>query len=289
MTLDRRRFLAISAAFTCYPATAKATTWRGFGFGAEISITLHGPSDIARPALLEAKNALKKIESLFSLYDAASALSELNATGFLKFPAPDFLALIQASDLAYRTTFGLFDPTVQTLWHARATRASIVSQNDWSAVRFQPQEISLETGQQLTFNGIAQGYATDLVTEVLSRHGLTEALVNIGEFRSLGGDWRLGIADPEHGLLGTRTLSGRAIATSSSFAHSVAGQSHIMHHTRTPKWSTVSVEADTATAADSLSTALTLATREQIETIYVARDDVHSITLIDKDGNLTTI
>lgn len=289
MMLGRRRFLAISAAFACSPGAALATTWSGRGFGAEISITLYGPSEITEPALIEARATLQHIEELFSLYDPSSGLSLLNATGVLTSPDTDFLALVSASDQAFRTTAGLFDPTVQTLWRARSMDTQVTSQKDWRDVRFSSEAIELTEGQMLTFNGIAQGYATDRITDILSAYGLTEALVNIGEFRALGGPWRLGISDPHHGQLATRALTGRAIATSSPSALEVEGRSHIMHRSQMPKWSTVSVEAATATAADSLSTALTLASRDQIEQIKSQRDDVHRIILIDGRGDLSTV
>lgn len=246
MRVGRRRFLAISAAALCSPRAAMATTWSGYGFGADISITLRGPSEITRPALIEARKTLEHIEKLFSLYDAASTLSELNASGRLTSPAPDFLHLMHASQAAYATTEGLFDPTVQTLWQARAEGKIHPTQHDWREVRFSPDAIKLSDGQTLTFNGIAQGYATDRVAAVLAAHGLTEALANIGEFKALGGPWRLGVCDPDFGLLATRTLTGTAIATSSPPALRIAGESHIMHRTQRPKWSTVSVEAATA-------------------------------------------
>ena len=186
--------------------------------------------------------------------------------GRLHQPGGDFIALMEACDLAFNATGGLFDPTVQALWAAMATETEQGSREDWSAVRFSAEVIELAPRQTLTFNGIAQGFATDRVTEVLERHGLVNALVNIGEYRALGGPWRLGVSDPHHGLLGMRSLSGRrAIATSSARATLVGGRSHILHHTRAPIWSTVSVEADTATLADSLKDLSLIVAREPRE------------------------
>lgn len=289
MKLERRRFLAITAAAVCSPGAALATTWTGHGFGAEISITLHGPAEITQPALVDARRTIEHIEYLFSLYDPSSALSQLNRTGVLRAPTPDFLALMAAADAAYRVTGGLFDPTVQTLWNARAQGRAVGQVHSWRDVQFDAESVVLPEGQLLTFNGIAQGFATDKVTEILSAHGLKEALVNIGEFRALGGPWRMGISDPDHGLLATRSLQGRAIATSSAGALHLEGQSHIMHSLHHPMWSTVSVEAATATVADSLSTGLTLAPRDQIAAVKALRDDVHRIVLIDDAGDLTAL
>ena len=41
-------------------------------------------------------------------------------------------------------------------------------------------------GAAITLNGIAQGYATDRVVDVLRARGLSTTLVNMGEIRALG-------------------------------------------------------------------------------------------------------
>ncbi len=292
MTLTRRRLLTISAAFACAPHLARADTWQGRAFGGDVSLTLHGPREITAPAISDARATMRGIEMLFSLYDPASALSELNASGQLKAPSPDFLALMHASDAARRATDGLFDPTIQPLWRAfatggdvRAARAAI----GWSRVRFDAHRITLAPGQALTFNGIAQGFATDRVTDTLRAMGLTRVLVNIGEHRALGGPYRLALHDPGAGHLGTRTLSDGAIATSSPGALSLGTGAHILHPTQRPRWSTVSVEAADATTADAFSTALVFASRDQIARIKDRAPALQRITLVDAAGDLTTI
>ena len=289
MKLNRRRFLTISAAFTAFPA--QANSWQGRAFGAEVSITIHGPRDMAQPALAQARQVIRETEHLFSLYDPTSSLSILNSAGTLSHPDRHFLSLMEAADDAHKLTGGLFDPTIQPLWQALAKgrdTAKAVEAIGWNRVSFDADHVTLDEGQALTFNGIAQGFATDLVTEVLTRNGLTNTLVNIGEYRGTGGPWTIGLSDPTHGHLGTRTLSMGAVATSSPSALSLGAQAHILHPNARPQWSTISVEAETATQADSLSTALVLATRDEVEEItQTAR--LNRVTLVDFDGNLTTI
>lgn len=292
MTLTRRRFLTISAGFACAPRFAEANTWQGRAFGADVSITLRGPNSHTMPTLRQARAQIAEIEKLFSLHDPASALSQLNTTGALHSPDSRFVALMQAADHAFTVTDGLFDPTVQTLWRATATGENIdVAQRavGWRRVRFDTQKITLSPGQALTFNGIAQGFATDEITQTLKAHGLQNVLVNIGEFRALGGPWRLGLSDPTWGHLGTRTVTDTAIATSSPGAMSLGRADHILHPVAQPQWSTVSVEATTATLADSLSTALVLAPLDQITTIKQASRDLGRITLVSGQGEVTTI
>lgn len=295
MTLTRRRFLAIAASATALPSDALPATpaWSGIALGADATITLDGPHDRTAPALAEAVTALRRIERMFSLFDPASDLRRLNATGRLDRPAAGWSTLIGMVDTVHRATDGRFDPTVQPLWRALAegrdtaeARAAI----GWARVQHGPDGVRLDRGQALTLNGIAQGAATDAVRAVLRRHGFARSLVNIGEFAGDGGPWRLGVADPLHGIALERTITDGAIATSSPGAMWLGAQGHILSPAgHAPVWSTVSVEAANATLADAVSTALCLADRAAIGRIKQALPEVHRITVIDADSNIITL
>ncbi len=289
--MNRRRFLTISAAACATPALAETHRWHGRAFGAEISIIIKGPGAIAAEALAQARSVVTEVEALFSLYDPGSALSRLNATGRLRDPDPQFLALVQQADRAYQLTGGLFDPTVQPLWRAHATGDDLQVARGlvgWDRVQFGSDAVRLGAGQALSFNGIAQGFATDLVTSRFAALGLTDVLVNIGEHRALGGPWRLAIVDPDHGGLGTRSLHDGAIATSSPGTMRLGSAMHILHPQSQPEWSTVSVEANTATMADYLSTGLCLAPHDQVMSV-MAHPQVRRITLVDLQGDLHSL
>lgn len=293
MRMNRRRFLSISAAMAATPAWAEAEvhSWQGFALGADVNLRIRGMRGASTAALDEMRKLLVRVEQLFSLYDPSSALTRLNNDGVLTNPASEFTALMAAAHSAHTMTEGLFDPTVQPLWRAMAEGRNIDTARSligWDRVHWDAEHIALGAGQALTFNGIAQGFATDIVTEHLMAFGLTDVLVNIGEYRAIGGAWRLGISDPQHGQLGMRTLNGGAIATSSPAALRLGDQAHILHQDAHPRWSTVSVEARTATLADCLSTALCLAPRQMVDHVR-AQDGVERITLIDFEGNLTSL
>ena len=295
MTLTRRRFLAIAASATALPSAALsgAPAWSGIALGAEATITLDGPAARTAPALDEALTTLRRVERMFSLYDPASDLVRLNRTGRLDRPATDWAALLRVVDAVHRATEGRFDPTVQPLWRALAdgrdtavARAAI----GWARVTHDPGAVRLDTGQALTLNGIAQGYATDAVRAVLRRHGFARSLVNIGEFAGDGGPWRLGVADPAHGVTLNRTITDSAIATSSPGAMMLGTQGHILSPAgHAPVWSTVSVEAADATLADAASTALCMAERAAMVGIKRALPGVRRITAIDAEGNIATV
>lgn len=287
--ISRRRFLAITAAATV-AGPARAQTWRGYALGAEVSVRLDMVGDAA-PLFAAIEAELRSIESAFSLYDPASEICRLNATGRLAIPEI-WRALLPELNRLHFVTGGLFDPTVQPLWQALArgddpspTRAAI----GWARVRWDGDSIRLAPGQALTLNGIAQGFATDRVRALLRDAGLDRCLVNIGEFAALGGSYRLGLADPIHGQLGQVTLDGTAVATSSPHADRVGGQAHILHATARPSWSTVSVVAESAVLADGLSTALVMAPMTEARRMARSLPGVRAVRLVDDAGDLVTL
>ncbi|WP_193371570.1 FAD:protein FMN transferase [Pelagibius marinus] len=300
-TFSRRRFLAVAAAALAGgPAAAQTTTrWQGRALGAEATITLRGPQREAVRALAAAKETLRQMERLFSLYDPGSALSHLNATGRLERPEEAFLALLRLADRIHHATGGLFDPSVQPLWRAlarsqgrpdRAMLAQAAARVAWPGVAFDEAEVRfLRPGMALTLNGIAQGFATDRVAEALKAQGFAATLVNIGEFRAGTGSWRIGLADPAFGLVRTRSLSNAAIATSSLTAlpFGNGGLGHILNPAEPghpPLWSTVSVEAATAAYADGYSTALSFFATAAARSLLHSQPELQAILLVDHDG-----
>ena len=130
----------------------------------------------------------------------------------------------------------------------------------------------LRPGMAVTLNGIAQGYITDRVAELLRAAGFASVLVQLGETvagapRSEGRPWRVGIPDPfaPDRVLETLDAVEVAIATSSGRAtrFDAAGRHHHLFDPATgrsaDRYASVTVVAARATAADALSTALAVA------------------------------
>ncbi|MEM8577132.1 MAG: FAD:protein FMN transferase [Pseudomonadota bacterium] len=282
--MRRRRFLTLLAACAAMPAGATPLRWHGTALGAEASLELHGPEAQTRRALGAALRAIRRVEALFSLFDPASALSRLNAAGRLEAPAADMRALFAAADAAWRATGGRFDPSVQAVWPRRAD-----ARVGWDRVRADGAAIHLAPGQQLTFNGIAQGYATDLAAAALRAAGLRDIHVNVGEQVADGPARRLGLIDPVAGQVGTVTLENAAIATSSPAATPVGPAGHIISPLGEPvRWSTVSVLARTATQADGLSTGLCHAPMEVVRQVR-RQPGIAAIVLVDAAGDVIRI
>lgn len=295
-TITRRRFVAISAAalgaaIAGLPVAAAATPptrWRGVALGAEASITLRHPE--AERIIAACRAEIARLERIFSLYDARSALSRLNADGSLDTPPFELLELLGQCGAIHAATGGLFDPTVQPLWAAyaeafaggRAPDAESIGRAlervGWSGVAAEPGRIAFaRPGMALTLNGIAQGYVADRVAALLRAEGLTDVLVNTGEMRALGGHpdggaWPVSFDDGRGRPAGSMELRDAALASSAPLGTAFDAEGRVGHildprsgRPAASAWRLVSVTARTAALADGLSTALCLMTRAEID------------------------
>ncbi|MFK7837318.1 MAG: FAD:protein FMN transferase [Sulfitobacter sp.] len=268
---SRRRVLQIGAALPLVGLSTGAAQavpvarWHGVALGAEAQIVLAGMSrDEAAPIFAMVRDEIARLEGIFSLYQAHSGLSQLNVMGRLKTPMPEFLEVLSLAKSVWQASNGVFDPSIQPIWQARAEGRTVARSHDFGAVRFSAQDVTLAPGMALTLNGVAQGYITDRVALLLRGQGLTDLVVDAGEQRALGArpggtDWRLGVADPQGKIVAQLSLRDRALATSSPEGTLIgAGQGHIIDGrtgASVARWGTVSVAHDSAAVADALSTA----------------------------------
>jgi len=295
--LTRRRFIAITAALagvSVLPHAARANqpvaTWRGVSLGAGASATIVGlDQGGAQPLFVQMQAELDRLENIFSLFRPNSALSRLNRQGRLANPPGELLQVLSLANALNTSTTGAFDPTVQPLWtvYANAVRKNTAPQPaalraararvGWNGVRFDADEIAFtRPGMSLTLNGIAQGYITDKITDLMRARGLRNVLVDMGEIRAIGerpngGAWRAGLANPMGGEFAQYVaLQDRALATSAPAATvlDAAGKVGHIFDPRTGQpggvWQQVSVSAQTAAMADGLATAFCLMTGPQI-------------------------
>lgn len=288
--LGRRRVLTIIAGLGVAAAGrgARAAEWTGRALGAEARILIRGGEAPDR-VLADLRAEIARIEAVFSLH-SDSELVRLNRSG--RGVASDDLAeALELAQAVHDATGGAFDPGVQPLWQRLAAGRDAGAARPFGGLQRQGRHLRLAPGQALTLNGLAQGLATDRAAALLAGRGLGQALVDLGEARALGGDFRLALEDPAAGFLGGLTLrAGRAVATSSPGALLFpGGESHILGpQGQRPRWSTVSVEAGSAALADAASTAFVLMERDAIARA-AQRLELGPVRLVDAEGGMTTL
>jgi len=286
--------------------------WRDrtlLGFGTVLSLRVaHPDSRQAERALDAAVETIRHVEAQMSLFNPGSALSRLNREGVLLRPHPDLVNILQLAQSVSARSQGAFDVTVQPLWTAfeeaaghqalpspEAVAAARVAVG-WKHLSVSNDAIRLgRPGMGVTLNGIAQGFAADLVRTRLQASGIAHALVNAGEWTALGQPghdrpWLLGLQDPRdaQALISRLALDGRSMAVSADNECSFSPDRR-HHHIFNPhtgyspaELSCVAVAAPSCALADALTKVMFVAGREGA--LRLAREWQVDVLLVDKQG-----
>jgi thiamine biosynthesis lipoprotein len=324
----RRRFLRVVAAVAGVPLTiatvrtlapkARLHTWQGEVLGAPSEVTLwHPDSAFAQRTILRVRHQIERFERIFSLYRGNSEISRLNEAGTLMKPSPELHKLIEESQRLGELSGGAFDISVQPLWRLYeahfwshtdiqrdiAARAREVAQevvdfrridSGASAIRF------ARPGMAITLNGIAQGYISDAIADMLRTEGFESAVVDAGEYRTIGGHpdgrpWRIGIRDGRDANRIDRTvdLEDMALAVSGGYGTTFEASGRF-HHIFDPRTGAsaknlvdVAVIGPRATAADGLATAICVGGEALAPTLLAAYPQMRAM-LTRLDGTSTT-
>jgi thiamine biosynthesis lipoprotein len=153
----------------------------------------------------------------------------------------------------------------------------------------------------ITLNSIAQGYVTDVIADMLRNEGFESAVVDLGEFRTLGRHpegrpWRLGVRNHtgSSGIDRVVELEDVALAVSggSGTTFEPSGRFHHIFDPRSGASANtlidVAVIGPRATTADALATAIFSAGESLAPTLLAAHSRTRA-TLTRLDGTTVTI
>ncbi|MCP5381191.1 MAG: FAD:protein FMN transferase [Kordiimonadaceae bacterium] len=326
MKNNRRRMLRIMALGTGVMATPSGLfakempkqffEWQGRAMGAETSLQLYSDNEKKAEEVITGTQAvIRKYEKLFSLYYPESQISKLNQTGHLNNPDGEFLDLLKQSVQFYQMTSGAFDISIQPLWtlyknyfgntdgedldnEIKATLSKIGTDK----INIQDNAVTFkEKGMGISFNGIAQGYITDKVTEYLKESGFDNVLVDIGEYRAGGpqndgSPWRIGLLDPFDAvsIADVIEIKSGAVATSGGYGDQfdASGNYHHLFDPHTGKssglYASVTVTSLDATTADALSTAFSCMSPSDIKAVLMQFNGSRA-RLTYNDGTVTVL
>jgi FAD:protein FMN transferase len=262
--LTRRRAIRIVAAAAGLPlmiAAVRATAppaqlfhWRGEVLDEDAELTLwHTDAALCQRTFLRIRAEIARYERIFSLYQPAREISRLNAAGALSRPAPELRALIEESQRFGVISAGAFDISVQPLWqlyeahfwshtHVVAdivARAQDIARElvDFRRIETGARRIAFaREGMGITLNSVTLGFITDAVVDILRNEGFESAVVDLGEYRTLGRHpdgqpWRIGIRDALKASAVDRVveLEDTALAVSSGYGTTFEPTGHFNH------------------------------------------------------------
>ncbi len=319
------RIVAAAAGLPLLIAGVRATApkaqlfnWQGEVLDAVSELTLwHTDATFVRATILKVRDEIDRFERIFSLYRPDSEISRLNAAGKLVGPSPELRRLVEQSQRVAELSGGAFDISVQPLWR-------LYEAHFWSRTAIQPdiaasaRELAqalvdfrridsgaaaigfARAGMAITLNSLAQGYITDAIADLLRNEGFERAVVDLGEYRTLGRHpdghpWRIGIRGGAADQVGrTVELEDMALAVSGGYGTTFEPSGRFNHifdpHTGASANSLVDVAVigPTATAANGLSTAICVTGEAQAPTLLAAYPGTRAI-LTRLDGTSVTI
>ena len=279
--ISRRKFISISAVCIGSQLLAKdieykKITWEGIALGAPSSMTLyHHDISYAKSVLKKCELEVMRLENIFSLYRKNSNINQLNKNGYLNNPPKELLELITFSNLISKQTKGAFDISIQPLWQIYSKyhhNEKLLKEKvdkvkklvSYKNISFNEKQISFkEKNMAITLNGIAQGFISDKISELLRKEGFSNVLVDLGEINALGQhpskrDWN--ISTPYLKDISYLSLNDKAMASSGAYGTRFNKKYHHLINANkaisVDYIDSVTVVAKSATLADVLATAI---------------------------------
>ena len=304
--VSRRQALKVVAAAAAVPIAvggirllapeAKFHVWNGAALGAVSSMMIwHPNADFARRTMNRMLTEVARLDSVFSLFRRESQLSTLNRDGSISGASRDLVTVMEAGRAMGQASNGAFDPTVQPLWdiYTRHFSAPLASPEGPSPLALDAARLLIgyekidignrsvafaAPGMSATLNGIAQGYITDRIADVLRNEGFEHVVVELGETRVLGDHpegrpWRVGLRDQYGSTERMIDVADGAVAMSGGYGTTFdpSGRNHHLFDPATGRSADglldLVVSAPRATDADALATAVFVAGEDRAATI----------------------
>lgn len=231
--------------------------------------------------------------------------------------SPELSGLLRRAQQAYSASGGLFNAAIGSLvdlWGFHTSEFPITTppppqQNIDATLATQPRMdqltiaddgtvVSTNRTIQVDLNGLAEGYAAEQIAELLQRHGITNALINVGgDVLALGRaddrPWRVGIRSAQREDYAAAELQGReALFTSGNYNRYREDEGQRWGHVLDPRTgqpargvTSVSVIHDAPVTADVAATSLMIA--GPADFIRIARGfGIACAVLVTDDGTV---
>lgn len=281
---------------------------------------------IANEELLTKKDfdaLFEKIDSSLSTYKDYSLISKFNREDSLITKDPFFIEMIRECNQIYYESNGAFDASVLPLvraWGFGPEGNQYVSTIPIDSLRalvgweklfiqYLPDgSLFLKKGvkgMQLDFNAIAQGYSSDIITDILDQAGIDNYLVDSGGelkakgLNAKGEPWKIGIDNPEDNaaereLIATFELHNKSVATSGNYRKFYVKDGIKYSHTISPYTGqpvmhtllSATVITDSCSIADGFATALMVMGTEKAISLVESLGNVEAYLIFsDDEGN----
>jgi len=282
--------------------------YNGSLFGSYFKIKLLEPNRLkANQAVEKALAEMARLDSLFSLYNPASEINQINRLGKGKL-SQDFKNLLTKALEVSEKSDGAFDITVLPLiqyWRSYFKSEKIPDSLelkrqlrfvDYRKIKMQNDSVYLPDSVKIDLGGIAVGYSIDRAVDILKQAGIKTGLIDAGgDIMGFGNrKWKVGVKNPRgDGLLRTFSIQNQGIATSGDYEKFFMKDGIRYHHIMNPKtgypaWgcASVTVIGPDAITADAYSTTIFVLGVKDGLALAGKMDGVEAFIIADESGNL---
>lgn len=293
-----------------YPKMASRESYR---LGTIVRITLYGDnSEKLNDALDLSMKEIERLENLFSVNIPSSDISLVNRTsGESPVKVSEETGFLLEKALKWsELTGGAFDPTIGKivdLWGIGTESPAIpdreqlieaVGMTDFKKVSVVRQEsgtfVRTAKGQRIDLGGIAKGYVTDRVRDLLIKKGIRSALIDLGGNIAVFGNspgpvkWKLGLQHPfmpRGEYFGIAQVSDVSVVTSGPYERYFESGDVRYHHIFDPgtgypsasDLASVTVISANSADADALSTALFVMGHDKAVSLLEKLESVNAV------------
>lgn len=293
---------------------------RIFAMDTYMDITVYGEN--AEIASSEIKTEILRLDSLLNAESSDSEISRINSAGSGAVSGDTSLLISKALEL-YDSTDGAFDISlhpISVLWGFPTGKPSLPEADDIKkALAFcgsdkisfnaDTAEITLGENQSIDLGGIAKGYASDYIMNILKKYNCSNGLVSLGGNvqaygkKPDGSLWKVGIKNPtapddSSSFLGIVCIADKAVVTSAGYERNFTDENgKLWHHIIDPKTGysansgiiSATIVSSSGILADGLSTACyVMGTDASMEYWKSHRDDFDMILMTDDERLLIT-
>ena len=217
-----------------------------FAMDTYMTLTVYGEK--SEEAAEAAREEIERLDALLSAGDENSAVSLINSRGSGTVDE-ETLLIIKKALAIYEMTGGAFDITIWPLAHLWGFTdgemhlpddkeiKELLGTVDSGRISINGSELTLGEGQGIDLGGIAKGYTSGRVTEILKEYGADAAVVSLGGNvqcfgqKPDGSPWKIGIQRPGgDGLIGVLRTSGTAVITSGGYERYFTGDDGTVYH-----------------------------------------------------------
>jgi thiamine biosynthesis lipoprotein len=228
---------------------------QSYGLGTIIQITAYGEE--AEAALDEAIDKIGEIDDLMSYFKENSDISRINSTAGVHYQnvSKETYEVIKKAVYYSKISNGAIDITIRPvldLWNIGSKDAKVPDKDDiienlklvnYNDIEFADDYKAIRLAnekQKIDVNCIAKGFAADEVKKVLVRHGIKNAMINLGGnvyghgSKMDGSMWRVGVQHPlkpRGNYVGILSVKDKSVVTSGDYEKYFMHNGKKYHHT----------------------------------------------------------